>query len=125
MSIKTRANLQLVYVSNIDRSVSFYQQLFQCEPVFTSPRYVAFSASEQGDALFALWTGGEQPSPSITRLSEIGIMVPTNDDVDAVFDQWSNNLTINVIQPPYDDVFGRTFVIQDPDGHFVRVAPID
>nr|WP_201247398.1 hypothetical protein [Salinivibrio sharmensis] len=52
-------------------------------------------------------------------------MVPTNDDVDAVFDQWSNNLTINVVQPPYDDVFGRTFVIQDPDGHLVRVAPID
>lgn len=77
MSIKTRANLQLVYVSNIDRSVDFYKHLFQCEPVFISPRYVAFPASEQGDALFALWTGGNHPSPSITRLSEIGIMVPT------------------------------------------------
>ncbi|WP_025739442.1 VOC family protein [Salinivibrio socompensis] len=125
MSIKTRANLQLVYVSNIDRSVDFYKHLFQCEPVFISPRYVAFPASEQGDALFALWTGGNHPSPSITRLSEIGIMVPTNDNVDAVFNQWSTRMELDVVQSPYEDVFGRTFVIQDPDGHLVRVAPID
>ncbi|ERS63191.1 hypothetical protein HMPREF1257_01385 [Corynebacterium sp. KPL1814] len=28
------------------------------------------------------------------------------------------------MQPPYDDVFGRTFVVADPDGNLFRVSPV-
>ncbi len=49
-------NLQLVYVSNVEYSTAFYKFIFKKEPVFISPRYVAFASS--GDALFALWSGG-------------------------------------------------------------------
>jgi len=28
------------------------------------------------------------------------------------------------VQPPDDDVFGRTFVVADPDGNLFRVSPV-
>lgn len=30
-----------------------------------------------------------------------------------------------VVDEPYDAVFGRTFVIADPDGNLIRVSPVD
>jgi hypothetical protein len=29
------------------------------------------------------------------------------------------------VQKPHDAVFGRSFVIADPDGNLIRVSPID
>jgi hypothetical protein len=30
-----------------------------------------------------------------------------------------------VVEEPHDEVFGRTFVVADPDGNLIRVSPID
>ncbi|WP_142416125.1 VOC family protein [Bartonella massiliensis] len=118
-------NLQLVYVSNIEHSTAFYKFIFKKEPVFISPRYVAFSSS--GDALFALWSGGDAPKENVARFSEIGIMLPHGEDVDKLYAEWQEQTTveINVLKEPYTDVFGRTFLIKDPDGHIIRVCPLD
>lgn len=116
-------NLQLIYVSDVERSTIFYKKLFKKDPVFTSPRYVAFSAS--GDALFAIWSGGDKPELQTPRYSEIGIMLPTGQDVDDLYSEWKGNPDIHVIKEPYTDVFGRTFLIEDPDGHIIRVCPLD
>lgn len=124
MTLSPSPNLQLVYVSDIGRSTAFYSKLFAAKPVFESPRYVAFSAGGQG-ALFAIWTGGAEPNLETPRFHEIGIMLPTNDDVDQLYSQWKGDSDIKVIQEPRDEVFGRTFLIQDPDGHVIRVCPID
>ena len=123
MTVSTRANLQLVYVSDIERSTAFYKTIFKIEPLFTSPRYVAFSAS--GEALFAIWTGGEKPEASVPRYSEIGIMLPTNADVDRLYEEWRHNSDIKVVREPYTEVFGRTFLVADPDGHIIRVCMVD
>ncbi|MGB7127730.1 MAG: VOC family protein [Candidatus Rhabdochlamydia sp.] len=121
---KTRnPNLQLIYVSDIERSTSFYKTLFNSDPVFSSPRYVAFFAG--GEARFALWTGGTKPDFSAPRFSEIGIMVPSNEGVDALFQEWRKNSDIKFLREPYTEVFGRTFLVQDPDGHIIRVSPLD
>lgn len=58
MPVSPKPNLQLVYVSDIERSTAFYKTIFKSEPVFSSPRYVAFAATDSGKALFAIWTGG-------------------------------------------------------------------
>lgn len=29
------------------------------------------------------------------------------------------------VQEPHDDVFGRTFLVADPDGNLIRVSPVD
>ncbi|MDF2578223.1 MAG: glyoxalase [Chlamydiales bacterium] len=123
MAVSPKPNLQLVYVSNIEHSTNFYKTLFNCEPAFSSPRYVAFAAG--GEALFAIWTGGVKPDLAAPRYSEIGIMLPTGKDVDNLFEEWRKNPHINIVQEPYDEVFGRTFLAKDPDGHIIRVSPVD
>lgn len=118
-----KPNLQLIYVSDIQRSTDFYKMLFKAEPVFVSPRYVAFAAG--AEAFFALWSGGTKPDINIPRFSEMGIMLPSNQEVDDLFVTWKNNPDITIIQEPRTEVFGRTFLVQDPDGHIIRVCPLD
>lgn len=125
MTITPKANLQLVYVSDISRSTAFYKDIFKSAPVFSSPRYVAFAADANGEALFAIWTGGDKPDMATPRFSEIGIMMPSNEEVDRLFDEWRNMTEITVVREPYDEVFGRTFLVKDPDGHIIRVCPRD
>jgi len=123
MVLSPKPNLQLIYVSDIKRSTGFYKMLLGSEPVFASPRYVAFSAG--GEALFAIWTGGTTPDIAAQRFSEIGIMLPSNQDVDDLFEKWKSNSDIVIVQEPCTEVFGRTFLVKDPDGHIIRVCPKD
>ncbi|MGN0040011.1 MULTISPECIES: VOC family protein [unclassified Rhodococcus (in: high G+C Gram-positive bacteria)] len=44
--------------------------------------------------------------------------------MDEIFSRWSAT-GAEVVEKPHDDVFGRTFVIADPDGNLIRVAPVD
>jgi predicted enzyme related to lactoylglutathione lyase len=44
--------------------------------------------------------------------------------VDEVFANWVSK-GVRVVDEPYDAVFGRTFVVSDPDGNLIRVSPID
>ncbi|PHM49396.1 VOC family protein [Xenorhabdus miraniensis] len=122
-SILVNPNLQLIYVSDIGRSTVFYKTIFNAEPIFASPRYVAFSAGKA--AVFAIWSGGAKPDSAIPRFSEIGIMLSSNEDVNRLFERWQKNSNIEIKQEPYNDVFGRTFLVKDPDGHIIRVCPLD
>lgn len=121
--IAPKPNLQLVYVTDIKRSSDFYKTLFNAEPVFASPRYVAFSAG--GEAVFAIWTGGTAPDLKVPRFSEIGIMLSSNEEVDQLFDKWKKIPHIKVVQEPRMEVFGQTFLVSDPDGHIIRVCRRD
>lgn len=117
-------NLFLIYVTDVEASTRFYTELLELEPVFVSPRYVAFPVAP--GVLFALWgaraegvTDGSGTRPS----GEVGLMVPPA-QVDEVFARWTA-LGARVVEPPHEDVFGRTFVVADPDGGLIRVSPID
>ncbi len=125
MTHSPKPNLQLVYVSDIERSTAFYEMLFNAKPVFSSPRYVAFSADESGKALFAIWAGGTTPDAETPRFSEVGIMLSSNEEVDRLFEEWKKNPGMNIVQEPATEVFGRTFLVKDPDGHIIRVCPLD
>ena len=123
MTISPKPNLQLIYVTDIHRSTDFYKTLFKTTPVFSSPRYVAFAAG--ADALFALWMGGETPDPKAPRYAEIGIMLPSNEAVEKLYAEWQTVPEIQVAQEICTEVFGRTFMIKDPDGNLIRVCPLD
>ncbi|CAM2881531.1 VOC family protein [Cutibacterium acnes] len=117
-------NLFLTYVSDAKRSTAFYSDLFDIESNFTSPRYVAFEVTP--GALFAIWTGRNGDTTRDTpRTSEIGLMVPRSSA--AVDDAYREGVAkgVHVIEEPHDDVFGRTFVIANPDGNLIRVSPVD
>lgn len=123
MTLHPKPNLQLIYVLDINRSTQYYKKLFNAEPIFVSPRYVAFNAG--GDTLFALWTGGTAPDKTIPRFSEIGIMLSSDQDVDSLYKEWEKNPDIKILHEPRTEVFGRTFMVKDPDGHIIRVCKRD
>ncbi|WP_247048245.1 VOC family protein [Arthrobacter rhizosphaerae] len=117
-------NLFLIYVSDAEAATAFYSDLFEIEPNFSSPRYVAFEVAP--GILFALWTGrNEHAIPSTPRTFEVGLMIPGSASaVDALYGRWVAK-GVQVAEEPHDDVFGRTFVITDPDGNLIRVSPVD
>ena len=117
-------NLFLIYVTDVDRATNFYRDLFEIEPMMTTPRYVPFEVAP--GVLFALWSGrGGNVTPDTPRSFEIGLMVPlSKGSVDDTYERWVTK-GVTVIEEPYDDVFGRTFVIADPDGNYIRVSPAD
>jgi len=66
----TAPNLFLTYVTDAQRSTAFYSDLFDIEPTFTSPRYVAFEVAP--GVLFAIWTGHNCAVSSLLR--HLGVM---------------------------------------------------
>ncbi|MET9020858.1 VOC family protein [Actinopolymorpha sp. NPDC004070] len=115
-------NLFLIYVTDVERSTRFYSQLFEIEPIVTTPRYVPFEVAP--GVLFALWSGrGDTVTPTAPRSSEVGLMVPAT-TVDDTFRKWAAK-DVTVVEEPHEEVFGRTFVVADPDGNLVRVSPLD
>jgi predicted enzyme related to lactoylglutathione lyase len=120
----TAPNLFLIYVRDAEAATAFYGALFEIEPIFTSPRYVSFEVAP--GVAFALWTGAsEHAVPDTPRTSELGLMVPgPAASVDAIFERWVA-MGVRVLQEPHDDVFGRPFVVADPDGNLIRVSPVD
>lgn len=44
-------------------------------------------------------------------------------DVENMFKNWKENLDISIIKEPYEEVFGLTFLVEDPDGNIIRVSP--
>ena len=117
-------NLFLIGVRDAEAATAFYSDLFEIEPTFVSPRYVAFEAAP--GVLFALCTGyRERAVPTTPRTSEVGLMVPGPPEaIDAIFTSWVAK-GVHVVDEPHDAVFGRTFVVADPDGNLIRVSPVD
>lgn len=112
----------IVYVSDIEASVRFYRDLLGLDTEFESPRYVTFSLGE-GVSL-ALWTGkADALEGAPTRTSEVCLNVDAP-RVMETFNAWTSQ-GVEVIEDPHEDVFGITFVVADPDGNRIRVAPID
>ncbi len=117
-------NLFLIYVTDVERATRFYSDLFDMTPQMTTPRYVSFEVAPE--VLFALWSGrAETVDANASRFSEVGLMVPGSAAaVDAIYDEWAGK-GVTVVEAPRDEVFGRTFVVSDPDGNLIRVSPLD
>ncbi|QHK22528.1 glyoxalase (plasmid) [Pseudarthrobacter psychrotolerans] len=117
-------NLFLIYVTDVARSTAFYSDLFEMEPVAVTPRYVPFEVAP--GVLFALWSGrGDTVMAASPRASEVGLMLSgSKAAVDDRYADWTAK-GVTVIEEPHEDVFGRTFVIADPDGNLIRVSPVD
>ena len=117
-------NLFIVYVTDVAVSTAFYSKLFRMNPRFTSPRFVEFEVAT-GVGL-ALWSGRADSLTSTTgRTSEVCLNLAGGPQViDGQYQHWCN-LGVTIVQEPHDDVFGRTFIAQDPDGNLLRVAPVD
>lgn len=115
-------NMFIIYVSDAPASARFYSELFAMTPSFENPAFIAFDLAE--DVQLALWSRDTSDFDT-ARTSELCLTLPGGtDDIDDQFRQWAD-LNVTVVKRPYDDVFGRTFVVADLDGNLIRVAPVD
>ena len=114
----------IVYVGDAPAAARFYGDLFDMTPGFETPAFVAFDLAP--GVQLALWSGARDDLDRAgVRTSEVCLVLPgAPDSVDARFDLWKAK-GVHVVSEPRDEVFGRTFVIADPDGNLIRVAPVD
>ncbi|VVE47868.1 drug:proton antiporter [Pandoraea pneumonica] len=113
-------NMVILYVANPPESAAFYADLFDLEPVETSPGFALF-VFPNGLKL-GLWAK-HTVVPTIIAPpggSEVVLPVASNAHVDATYEDWSAR-GIAILQAPTTMDFGRTFVASDPDGHRLRV----
>ncbi len=120
----TRPNMFIVYVADAPASARFYADLFDMTPSFETPGFVAFDLD--GGVQLALWSGAQDGAARRhARTSEVCLTLSGGPGViDRWFRTWSEK-DIEVVVAPRDEVFGRTFVVADPDGNLIRVAPVD
>ncbi|MGI5220457.1 VOC family protein [Nocardia sp. CA-290969] len=120
----TTPNMFIVYVGDAAAAARFYGDLFDMKPVFESPRFIAFDLG--GGIQLAVWSGvQDRLSRDIPRTSELCLALPGGpEEIDELFRKWAGK-GVEVVAKPYDEVFGRTFVVADPDGNLIRVAPVD
>lgn len=118
-------NMTIVYVRDVRRTVDFYREIFGIEPAaFPSPGFASFALG--GGVELALWSGHASAlDGDPARTSEICLCLDGGSGaIDEQHRAWQQ-LGVAVLEEPHDAVFGRTFVIADPDGNRIRVAPVD
>jgi len=119
----SKPNMFIVYVNDVAASSVFYQDLFNLVPGLTTPRFVVFPLG--GGISLALWSGAGSVLRETARTSEVCLNTEGGSEViDALFAKWSAK-GVSVVEEPHDEIFGRTFVVADPDGNMLRVAPAD
>jgi hypothetical protein len=52
-------------------------------------------------------------------------MLPSDKDVEILFEHWKNNSEMNFSRDLYNEVFGLTFLVKDLDGHIIRICSTD
>jgi predicted enzyme related to lactoylglutathione lyase len=117
-------NMFIVYVADAPAAARFYGDLFAMAPSFETPAFIAFDLAP--GVQLALWSRAEVDLAEATvRTSEVCLAIDgAPESVDAMFTAWKGK-GVQVVTEPHDDVFGRTFVVADPDGNRIRVAPVD
>ncbi|QYC37843.1 Glyoxalase-like domain protein [Nonomuraea coxensis DSM 45129] len=115
-------NMFIFYVSDAPASARFYAELFEMTPSFESPGFISFDLA--GGVQFAVWGGGpDRAVPS--RTSELCLALDGGrEQIDRQFKEWAHK-DVTIVEEPHDEIFGRTFVVADPDGNLIRVAPVD
>ncbi|MGW0182676.1 VOC family protein [Nocardia sp. NPDC003345] len=116
-------NMFIVYVTDPPAAARFYGDLFEMSPVFENPGFFAFDLG--GGIQLALWRSPAADLATTPRTSEVCLTLPGDAAViDEQFATWKGR-GVTVVSEPEDAVFGRTFVVADPDGNRIRVAPVD
>lgn len=114
----------LLYVNDPAASARFYAALLEQEPVEAHPGFALF-VLPSGLAL-GLWRRSEVTPPAQATDegaepgAELGFKLADAAAVDATCAAWRAR-GAEIVLPPVDLDFGRSFVARDPDGHRLRV----
>ncbi len=101
----------IVYVTEMDRSIGFYEHLGFEVAYRGGPSWTAFRGT---DGVLALHTVDELPPPGRVALSLVA---------DGTLEAVVKNLTGHGIEaaPIQDQPFGRSTVVRDPDGLAIQI----
>ena len=110
----------LLYVADPMASAAFYSGLFGIKPVESAPTFVMF-VFPTGLKL-GLWVRREilPAAHAEAGAAELCISRATDTAVRELFDDWKTRGMPVLLEPTKLD-FGLSFVVQDPDGHRIRV----
>jgi len=109
----------ILYVADVAKSVAFYSDLLNIEPVSQSPGFAMFALGN--GQKFGLWAAGELGSfAGPAGGAEYSLTAANDAEVTRIHDAWAQK-GIAIAQPPAQLPFGFTFVANDPDGHHIRV----
>jgi predicted enzyme related to lactoylglutathione lyase len=113
-------NVIVLYVDSPAASSAFYADLFERQPVESSPGFAMF-ALDSG-LMLGLWAkSAVQPLPvGSAGSAELVVSVDDRDAVTALHNDWAAR-GLAIAQRPTDMDFGYTFVALDRDGHRLRV----
>jgi len=115
--MNTSLGFVLLFVSNPLKSSEYYQELFEIKPVEESPTFVMFAL--KNGVMLGLWSR-HTAEPRVEALPGASEICFPCSDVDALYEAWGKKRLV-ILQKPTDMDFGRTFALQDPDGHRIRV----
>ncbi len=107
----------IFFVESPVRSRDFYKKLLQREPIEASDTFCLFTL-DNGVQL-GLWSR-HTAEPTVVATPSTAEICFSHDNVDALFEVMKSQ-NIPMAQEITDMDFGRTFVLQDPDGHRIRI----
>lgn len=116
-------NMFLINVSEIAAARAFYESLFDIEPAFVAPGFVGYPLG--GGATLALQEDWQQPSPDHRPNTELVVNITASiEDFDTIHADWLSKGAVSLEQP-HQEMYGYTFVVADPYGNRIRLAPQD
>lgn len=115
-------NFVIFYVSDIEKSVDFYSCLLQKNSIQQTSSFAMFAVSEQ--LMLGLWDRTcVQPKANLSeqfQLQEIAFMLPNKLQLKQQLHDWQAAGAMLIQEITLMD-FGWSFMVQDPDGHRLRV----
>ena len=110
----------VLYVENIQLSMTFYKKVFECEPKLLSPTFAVVEFAE--NVKITLKQTDTLTPSSLVRGGGTELSVPAinSTELDSLFEKWKEQ-GVSFAQEREESVYGINFVALDPDGHRLRV----
>lgn len=116
-------NMLLVNVEDVPKAQQFYESLFDIEAAFSMQTFAAYPIG--GGVQLALQKDWSAPPNGFRPNSELVVNIrATPSEMDALYKTWLEK-GAKEIDSPHLAPFGYTFVVADPYGNLIRVAPED
>jgi len=118
-----------LFVENIEKMVSFYRDILGFETDWDGGPFASFKVQDGGLFMFdrrqfaADMKQPYSPPRGFNQTMEIGIGVPTQDEVDRAYERLTALGVESLLGEPVTQPWGqRNFWIADPEGNYIEIA---
>ena len=129
MSILSNSVHTGLFVEDVPQMVAFYRDILGFETDWTEGPFASFGVKEGGLFMFDRKMFAEsmnqayQPPRGLNQTMEVGIGVPTKEDVDSEYTRLTALGVTSLTGEPVTQPWGqRNFWIADPEGNLIEIA---